>query len=301
MAATPNLSKYAWLSIAGAVATIGLKLGAFWLTNSVGLLSDALESGVNLMTAIVALIALNIATRPPDEDFRYGYSKVEYFSSGFEGAMILLAAAGIVYTAVPRLLYPEPVEQVGLGLAISVAASAINFGIARVLKRAGQRYGSITLEADAGHLMTDVLTTAGVLVGVLLVSLTGFQQLDALVALAVAGNILFTGVGLLRRAGRGLLDAALPAAEQQRVDEILASFAAQGVEFHAVLTRTAARRGFVSLHLLVPGAWSVQRGHELAEAVEAALQAAIPRLVVLIHLEPLEDPASWDDPGLERR
>jgi cation diffusion facilitator family transporter len=287
-----NLTRYAWLSIGAAILTIGLKLGAYWLTNSVGLLSDALESLVNLATAIVALIALNIAARPADEEFTYGYSKVEYFSSGFEGGMILVAACGIVATAIPRLFNPQPLEQIGLGLGISVLASVINLWISRVLAQAAKRHHSITLEADAHHLMTDVVTTGGVILGVLLVGLTGWERLDAVIALVVAINILFTGFGLLRRSGRGLMDAALPAEDIQRVQGILEPYQKQGLKFHALHTRTAAARSFVSMHILVPNRWSVQRAHSLAEEIENQIRSELPQTAVFTHVEPLDDPQS---------
>ena len=237
-----NLTRFAWLSIGAAVLTICLKLGAYFLTNSVGMLSDALESLVNLATAIVALFALRIAARPADEEFSFGYSKAEYFSSGFEGGMILLAAGSIVATAVPRLVHPQPVEQVGLGLAVSVVASLINLGVSRTLSQAGKQYGSITLTADSRHLMTDVITTVGVLVGVTLVVFTGWQRLDPIIALLVAANILFTGFSLLRHSAQGLMDAALPEADLKVIQSVLTPYDKQGIQFHALRTRAAASR-----------------------------------------------------------
>lgn len=299
MKSSQNLTRFAWLSIAAAVLTIGLKLGAYYLTNSVGLLSDALESLVNLATAIAALFALRIAARPADDEFSYGYSKAEYFSSGFEGGMILLAAGSIALTAIPRLIQPRPIEQVGLGLGVSVLASLVNFGVARLLAQAGRRYGSITLTADSRHLMTDVLTTAGVLVGVGLVALTGWQRLDPIIALLVAANILFTGFGLLRQATLGLMDASLPEADLKRIEASLQSYSQEGVQFHALRTRSAAARGFVSMHVLVPGDWTVQRAHHLAEQIEAELRGKDPNLAVFTHVEPQEDPRSWSDTRLE--
>jgi cation diffusion facilitator family transporter len=301
MSSTPdNLTRYAWLSIAAAIVTIALKLMAYFITDSVGLLSDALESGVNLLTAIVALIALNWAARPADEEFSYGYSKVEYFSSGFEGGMILAAAVAIAVSAIPRLIRPLPLQQVGIGLGVSIAASLINLGVAQVLLRAGRRNHSITLEADAHHLMTDVFTTAGVLIGVTLVELTDWHRLDALVALAVAGNILFTGWGLLRRSARGLLDASLPAEQLKSIQNILSPYEAQGLRFHALRTRVAGARNFISMHVLTPGEWSIHQGHVFAESIEAQLRRKIPNSVVMLHVEPLDDPASWQDTSLDR-
>jgi cation diffusion facilitator family transporter len=295
-----RLTRYAWLSILAAVLTIGLKLSAFWLTNSVGLLSDALESLVNLVAAIVALAALEIAERPPDEEFAYGYSKVEFFSSGFEGGMILLAAGSIAVTAVPRLIQPQPLEQVNLGLGISVIASLINLGVARILTRAARRYGSITLEADAHHLMTDVITTGGVIAGVTLVNVTGWVRLDSLVALVVAGNILVTGFGLLRRSARGLMDVALTQSDQEAIENTLQPYGNQGIKFHALRTRTAAARGFVSMHILVPGSWSVQRAHDIAERIEDEIRVKLPQVMVFTHVEPLEDPVSWQESPVQQ-
>lgn len=294
-----NLTRFAWLSIAAAVLTIGMKLGAYWLTNSVSLLSDALESLVNLAAAIVALIALNIAARPADEEFAFGYSKVEYFSSGFEGGMILLAAGSILATAIPRLIAPQPLEQVGLGLAVSAAASLVNLGAARVLANAGRRYNSITLEADARHLMTDVITTGGVIGGVILVTLTGWTRLDPLIAMVVAVNILATGIGLLRRSAQGLLDRSLPSEDMQKVQQVLEQYTPQGVHFHALRSRTAASRGFVSMHVLVPGRWPVKKAHDLAEQIEREVRERLPGTAVFTHLEPRDDPLAQADAKLE--
>lgn len=296
-----NLTRFAWLSIAAAVLTIGLKLSAYFLTNSVGLLSDALESFVNLVTAIVALIALSIAARPADEEFAYGYSKVEFFSSGFEGGMILLAAGSIAATAIPRLFEPQPLEQVGFGLAVSIAASLINFGVSRVLVRAARRYDSITLEADAHHLMTDVITTVGVIIGVALVAITGWQRLDAVIALIVAANILVTGFGLLRRSARGLLDATLPEDDLAAIKDVIRPYETEGVVFHGIRTRTAAARGFVSMHVLVPGGWTVQRGHDYAERIENDIHIRLPQIAVFTHIEPIEDPLAWKDDSIDKR
>jgi cation diffusion facilitator family transporter len=290
-----SLTRYAWLSIAAAVLTISLKSAAYVLTGSVGLLSDALESFVNLAAAIVALFALRMVSRPANDEFTFGYSKVEYFSSGFEGGMILLAAAGIILTALPRLIHPQELEQLGIGLVISVVASLINLGVALILTRAAKRYNSITLEADARHLMTDVWTTAGVLVGIALVWLTGFIRLDPIIALLVAANILFTGYRLLVRSGRGLLDVALAPEELDSVTAILNEYKPKGVNYHALRSRQAAARKFLVVHLLVPGMWSVRQGHELAEQIENQVRATIPGANIATHIEPAEDPLSMQD------
>jgi cation diffusion facilitator family transporter len=270
------------------------------LTGSVGLLSDALESLVNLAAAIVALIALRILSRPASDEYTFGYYKVEYFSRGFEGGMILLAAVSIIVSALPRLLHPVPLEQLGLGIAVSAAASIINLVVARVLLSAGKRYNSITLEADARHLMTDVWTTVGVLIGIGLVSLTGFLRLDPIIALLVAANIIITGYRLLVRSGRGLMDVALPAEETAKVTSILGSYEAKGVRYHALRSRQAAARKFMVVHLLVPGAWTVSQGHQLAEQVEREIMRSIPNSNIATHVEPIEDPASLADADLDR-
>lgn len=290
-----SLTRFAWLSIAAALVTISLKSTAYFLTGSVGLLSDALESVVNLAAAIVALVALRMVNRPADDEFTFGYSKIEYFSSGFEGGMILLAAAGIVITAVPRLIHPQQLEQLGLGLAISVAASLVNLGVSLVLLRASKRFNSITLEADARHLMTDVWTTAGVLIGIALVWLTGYVRLDSIIALLVAANILFTGYRLLVRSGRGLLDVALEPGELDSVKAILNEYKPKGVGYHALRSRQAAARKFLVVHLLVPGSWSVLQGHQLAEQIENQVQATLPNTNIVTHVEPAEDPVSLED------
>ena len=301
MSASTSLTRFAWLSIAAAVVTIGLKTGAYFVTGSVSLLSDALESLVNLAAAVVALLMLSVAARPPDADHAYGHSKAEYFSSGVEGGLILLAAGSIAITAVGRLLDPRPIEQVGLGMTISVIASVINLVVARVMLQAGRHYHSITLEADAQHLMTDVWTSVGVLVGVVAVNLTGWQRLDPIIALVVAAHILWTGVQLIRRSALGLLDTALPAAERDRVVAILDGFARrEGVAYHALRTRQAGARRFVSVHILVPGSWTVQRGHNLLERIEREVRATFANTTIFTHLEPLEDPKSFADQSLDR-
>jgi cation diffusion facilitator family transporter len=289
---------YAFLSIAAAIVTIALKLGAYLLTNSVGFLSDALESGVNLVAAIGAVWAITYAAKPPDEEHAFGHSKAEYFSSGFEGALILFAAVGIMITAVPRLLNPQPLEQLSLGLVLSIIASVINGGVALVLIKAGKRLHSVTLRADAHHLLTDVWTSVGVILGILLVSVTGWLILDPLIALLVAINIVWTGLKLIQESGSALLDAAIPLEEQQIIKEILAPYERQHVRFHAMRTRMAGNRKFVSFHLLVPGAWTVQQGHDLCEEIENEIRRALPHINVFTHLEPLEDPKSWNDQAL---
>lgn len=291
---------YAYLSIAAAVITIGLKLGAYLLTGSVGLLSDAIESLVNLVAAIVALWALTYAAKPADAEHTFGHTKAEYFSSGAEGALIVVAAISIAVEAWRRLQHPEALTQLGLGLGLSLLATAVNGGVAVVLLKAGRRLRSITLRADAHHLLTDVWTSGGVILGIFLVQVTGWLVLDPVIALLVAVNIVWTGFKLLKETFSGLLDTALPKEEMELIRRILDDYADQGIQFHAMRTRMAGTRHFISFHVLVPGAWSVRQGHDLCETIELRIIEALPGSNVITHLEPLEDPASWDDLELER-
>ena len=296
-----NLERFAWLSVAAAIATIALKTLAWWVTGSVGLLSDALESIVNLAAALLAVSMLRLAASPPDEEHPYGFSKAEYLAAGIEGALIVLAAAGILFTAVPRLLNPEPLDAPLLGLGVSAAASAINLGVAIVLLRVGKKYRSITLEADGRHLLTDVWTSVGVIAGVALVFATGWLILDPLVALGVAAHIVWTGVGLVRRSASGLLDAAIAQTDREAIQQIFDEFSRRDrVTFHAFRTRRAAKRRFVSFHLLVPDNWTVKRAHRLSEEIEARIRDAVPNASVFTHIEPMYDPASYEDQGLDR-
>lgn len=297
----PSLKRYAWLSIAAALATILLKGWAWWLTGSVGLLSDALESFVNLAGAMMALAMLSLAATPPDENHAHGHGKAEYFSSAFEGFLILLAAIGIAYAAIERLLNPQPLEAVGIGLAVSVVASLINLATSQILLGVGRKYKSITLEADAHHLRADVWTSAGVILGVGLVWATGWLWLDPVIAVLVAMNIVWTGWQLLRRSAAGLMDASVSAEDLKAIEDVLDGYRRQGLAFHALRTRQAGARAFVSLHVLVPGAWTVQQGHDWSERIEADIQQALPHTVLITHLEPLEDPRSLADQELDRR
>lgn len=295
-----SLTRFAWLSIAAALVTIGLKAAAYLITGSVGLLSDALESLVNLAAALMALAMLYVAALPPDEEHAYGHGKAEYFSSGVEGGLIVIASITIAYSAIRRLLDPQPIEQAGLGLAVSSVAAVVNFGVARVLLGAGRRYRSIALEADAAHLMTDVWTSLGVVVGVAVAALTGWEWLDPIIALAVAVNIVFSGVVLVRRSVLGLLDTALPPEELKAIHGVLEAYRKHGIQYHALRSRQSGARRFMSVHILVPGDWTVQRGHLLLEQIEQDLRGAIEGVTVFTHLEPLEDPASFEDTKLDR-
>ena len=294
------LKRYAWLSILTAVATILLKAVAWQLTDSVGLLSDALESVVNLAGAMMALAMISLAALPPDEDHAYGHGKAEYFSAGFEGLLILVAAMAIGATAIMRLFDPRPLEQVGIGLAVSLAASLLNLVTALILRAAGRRYRSLTLEADAHHLLTDVWTSVGVIVGLAAVSLTGWLWLDPVIALLVAGNILRIAWKLLYSSAQGLMDRALPDVDTLLLQAVFDQYRAQGIEFHALRTRESGARRFIDVHVLVPGHWSVQHAHELVEKIEADIRQALPQSTILTHLEPLEDPLSLADIALDR-
>jgi cation diffusion facilitator family transporter len=296
-----SLTRFAWLSIAAAVVTIGLKLVAYLLTGSVGLLSDAIESFVNLVGGIMALAMLTVAARPADEDHPYGHGKAEYFSSGVEGTLILVAAVSIGYTAVGRLIAPKPLEQVGFGLVVSVLASLVNLGVALLLLQVGRKHNSITLEANARHLLTDVWTSAGVVLGVGAVALTGWQRLDPIVALGVAANIVWTGVGIVRRSAAGLMDAALPPEDQAVVRKALQIHERDGVRFEALQTRQSGAYKFVTLHVLVPGAWTARRSHQLLERVESDIRRALPGASVFTHLESLNEPAPASQERLARK
>ena len=296
-----NLTRFAWLSIVAAVATIGLKAGAYWLTGSVGLLSDAMESLINLAAAVVALFILKLALRPPDEEHAFGHDKAEYFASGIEGTLIFLAAVGIGWAAINRLLMPQPLEQIGVGLIISLVATVINLIVGQILIRAGHRHRSITLEADGKHLMTDVWTSIGVIIGIGAVSLTGWLFLDPVIALLVAVNIIWSGVKLIRRSALGLMDTAVSTEKQENIRKVLDNYVGErGIDYHALRTRRSASRSFVSVHILVPGAWTVHEGHELLEEIEADIRRDLDGAVIFTHLESLDDPASWYDIELDR-
>jgi cation diffusion facilitator family transporter len=291
---------YAWAAVAAAIATIALKAGAYLMTGSVAILSDALESLINLVTAVIALVVLGIAARPADEEHAYGHTKAEYFASGFEGAVILLAAGSIAATSVFRLIDPVPLGDVRAGLAVTALATAINFLVARLLFGGGGQFRSIALESGAHHLMVDVWTSAGVIVGVAIASVTGWAWMDPVLALAVAFNIFRTGLQLIRRSLMGLLDTALPEAVRRDIVGLLEERCPEGVQYHALRTRQAGAWAFISFHILVPGDWSVKRGHDVLEDLEERIRARVPNCTVFTHLEPVEDPISWQDTGLAR-
>jgi cation diffusion facilitator family transporter len=294
-----SLTRFAWLSIAAALVTIALKTTAYFITGSVGLLSDAIESVVNLIGGIMALAMLTVAARPADEEHAYGHSKAEYFSSGVEGGLILVAAISIAVASVQRLITPKPLQELGLGLVVSFVATLVNLGVALLLLRVGRKHNSITLEANAHHLMADVWTSVGVVAGVGLVVLTKWNWLDSVVALVVAANIVWTGVRIVRRSIAGLMDIALSAEDMATVRTVLQTYERTGIQFHALRSRQAGARKFISIHVLVPGGWTVQRGHELLDKIEADIRKALPDSEVFTHLESLDDPASWDDERFE--
>ncbi len=290
-----NLIKFAWLSIATGIIVFSLKIGAWLFTGSVGLLSDALESIVNIVAAFIALAALRAAAKPADPMHHFGRGKAEYFSAQIEGFMILVAALIIVVTAVERFLKPQPIEQLGWGLAISTLASILNGAVALILIRAGKKYRSPVLDADGKHLMTDVWTSVGVIIGVGLVQVTHYMRLDAIVAMAVGVNIIVTGFHLLKESTSQLMDKSLSDADHEEIVSVLKEYESDEVKFHALQTRESGRHRFISMHILVPGAWSIQKGHDLSEEIEAKIIAKLEDATVSTHVEPIEDPRSWED------
>jgi cation diffusion facilitator family transporter len=283
---------FALLSIGAALLTMALKTLAYGVTGSIGLLSDALESGINLVASCVAVWALSLAAKPADPEHPYGHSKAEYFSSGVEGSLIVVASISIASAAWARLWDPQPLEQLGWGLGLSLLATLINGAVARIQLRAGRRFNSIALRADAQHLLSDVWTSVGVGVAIILIGLTGWLILDPLIAFGIAGSILWTGIKLLRETADGILDQALPEEDQAHIRQVLQHISqtvpAGAVSFHAILTRRAGSQQFVSLQMRVPGSWTVQQGHDLCDQVEEALQVALPHSDIVIHMEPLE-------------
>lgn len=277
-----------WLSIIASILTITLKVGAAAITGSVGFLSDAIESFINLIAALVGLWALKLAAKPADENHNFGHAKAEYFSAQVEGTMIFFAAVAIIYTSIERMLHPQPLDQTGVGLLLSVIATLINFGVGYTLIRAGKHYRSATLNADGHHLITDVWTTVGVLIGIAVVWLTGWYILDPIIAMAVGVNILFTGYKLLKSAIQGLLSQALPEEELETLDAYLNEFAAErGVKFTSVRTVAFGRNRLVQLVMQVPGEWSVEHAHDFADDVEIGVASTLGSADTLVHVEPL--------------
>ena len=301
--ATASLKKFVYIAIAAAILTISLKLIAYLLTNSVGILSDALESCVNLVAAVVALIMIKLAEKPPDQEHEFGHNKAEYFSSAIEGGLIVLAAFSIIWSAVPRIIHPQPLENVGVGLLVAVGASLINLAASNILVKNGKKYNSITLEADGKHLMTDVLTSGGVLLGIGLIKVTGWMRLDGIVAVGVALNIIWTGYQLLKRSALGLLDTSFPKEEMDSIRRVLEKYGQQNIQYHSLMTRQSGQRKFIFLHILMPGKMDIQQGHNFAEKIENDLRGLFPntQTTVFTHLEPIEDPVSMLDISIDRK
>lgn len=296
----PSLTKFAWLSIGTAVFTIGIKFAAFLATGSVSLLSDALEGIINFVAALIVLITLKIVEQPPDEIHQYGHDKAEYFSSGIEGTLIVIAALSILITSVNRLLNPQPLEQIGLGLMLALLASGINLIVGQILIRTGKKHDSITLEADGKHLMSDVWTSVGVVIGLAIAVLTGQEWLDPVVAMLVGLKIGWEGIQIFRRSTHGLMDAAIAPQERAMVEDILNDHCQDGIEWHALRTRQSGARRFISVHILVPGSWTVQQGHDLLEHIESDIRSQINHCSVFTHVEPIEDPRAFGDQTLIR-
>jgi cation diffusion facilitator family transporter len=290
-----TLTRFAWLSIMAAGVTIFMKMSAYFMTDSVGLLSDAIESFVNLAGALMALRMLILAAQPADEKHPFGHSKAEYFSSVVEGILILVAAGGITYTAIDRIIHPRLLEHVGIGVVVCAAASAINYVVARILMKAAKANNSITLEADSHHLMTDVWTSAGVIAGVALVELTQWRLIDPIVAILVAANIVWTGVGLVRRSVDGLMDVVLPESEQALIEKAMAKYREKGIEFHELRTRQSASYRYISVHMLVPGFWTVHDAHHLAEDLESDILTMLGDALITTHVEPIDDDNSFHE------
>jgi len=301
--ATLSLKKYVYLSIVAALLTISLKLAAYLLTNSVGLLSDALESCVNLVAAVVALFMLSLAEKPPDKEHEFGHNKAEYFSSAIEGGLIVLAAFSIIWSAVPRILHPQPLENIGLGLLVAIGASLINLIVSIILVKNGKKNNSITLEADGKHLMTDVLTSGGVLIGIALVKLSGWLVLDGIVAIGVAINIIWTGYQLIRRSASGLLDTVISKNETDKINQVLEKYKQQNIKFHSLMTRQAGQRKFISVQLQMPGTWNIYQGHKIGEKIEKDIRMLFPdtHTTVFTHFEPAGDPDSMLDISIDRK
>jgi cation diffusion facilitator family transporter len=303
MAAAPDrtIERFALLSIAAALATIAIKTLAWWVTGSVGLLSDAMEALVNLGAAMLTFSMLRLAASPADAAHPHGRSKAEYFASGIEGALVVFAAAAIIYTSLPRLFAPEPITAPFLGIAIATAASAINLAVSLILTRAAAEHHSIALEADGRHLMADVWTSAAVIGGVALVAATGLYVLDAVIALAVGVHIVWTGAELMRRSVAGLLDVAIPAGEIAEIEKIFTEYRPRyGIAFHALRTREAGARRFISFHMLVPDEWTVAHAHRLSEEIESRIRSMVPNASLTVHIEPIGEQVSYEDISLDR-
>lgn len=290
-----SLAPIVWVSIIASILTIGIKSAAYFLTGSVGFMSDAMESLINLAAGIVAFIMLTIASRPPDVEHPFGHDKAEYFSSLFEGVLIVIAALGIGYTAINRLYHPRPLESLNVGMLLSVLATLINLVTSRILLHYGKKHNSITLEADAHHLMTDVWTTVGIIAGIFLVKVTHWQVLDPVMAIMVAMSIVYTGTRLIYRSMDGLMDSKLCEKDLITIQGILDRYKEKDIVYHALYTRKASSKRFISFHLLFPGDFTVLKAHEITKVIEKEIAVQLPYSDIFIHLEPLDDPDAFDD------
>lgn len=290
-----SIASIMWISIVASVLTIGLKWFAFSITGSVGFMSDALESGINLLAAIVAFYSLTVAARPADIEHPFGHEKAEYFSSLAEGVLIIIAAFGIAYAAINRMYHPQPLESLGFGMLLSVGATLVNLITARILLYYSKKYNSITIEADARHLMTDVWTTVGIILGIFLVKLTGWQLLDPIMAILVALSIVYTGIKLVFRSMDGLMDSRVSEKDMILIREVLNAYKSDEIDYHALYTRRASAKQFITFHLLFPGEYTVHQAHEVTKKVEADLKLKLPLADIFIHVEPLNDPDAFDD------
>lgn len=291
-----GLTKFAWLSIAAAVSTIALKTVAYLVTGSVGLLSDALESVINLVAAVFALWMLTVASRPADDDHPYGHTKAEYFSGALEGSLIGMAALSIAWAAIQRLMSPQPIANFTEGIAYSIIASLINLIVGQILIHQGKKNRSVTLDADGKHLMADVYTSAGVILAIILIYFTGLIILDPVIALVVAAHILWSGYGVVKHSTMGLMDSAIEGDELKEVVRVLDEYKANHpIDYHALRTRRSGVRTFVTVHVLMPDEWTIIQGHDLAHEIEADIATALPGTVVFTHIEPINDPKSMDD------
>ncbi len=290
-----SIANIMWISIAASVLTIALKWLAFSITGSVGFMSDAMESGINLIAGIVAFYSLTVAARPADKEHPFGHDKAEYFSSLAEGVLIVIAAFGIAYAAINRLYHPQPLESLDYGMLLSVAATVINLITARILLYYSKKYNSITIEADAHHLMTDVWTTVGIIAGIFLVKLTGWQFLDPIMAILVAISIVYTGIKLIIRSMDGLMDSRLSEKEMVLIREVLDRYKSEEIDYHALYTRRASAKQFITFHLLFPGDFTVNKAHDLTKQIENELKTLMPYSDVFIHVEPINDPDAFED------
>ena len=290
-----SLASIVWISIVASILTISIKSAAYCITGSVGFMSDAMESLINLAAGIVAFIMLTIASRPPDAEHPFGHDKAEYFSSLIEGVLIVLAALGIVYAAINRIYHPQPLQALNMGMVLSVLATLINLVTSRILLYYGRKHNSITLEADAHHLMTDVWTTVGIIVGIFLVKLTHWQILDPLMAIVVAMSIVYTGTRLIIRSTDGLMDSKLSEKELITIKQILDRYKEKDIDYHALYTRQASSKRFISFHLLCPADFTVHKAHEITKVIEKEIALQLPHSDIFIHLEPINDPDAFDD------